>query len=190
MCKSAGDRISEYQANEYLVMLDLQRGRLVEARERCQELLTLGDKLREGSVWPAQRYGRGTSPSAGPTTATAGARCARRLHDRGAGRTPLGQALTDADLATMIEDASGCMALHRVNWNRSLLSMDGRELLCHFSARRRTPNPSASPGGRAWRLSNGSGRSASIAPEPGGYWAASQRYAPGLALAASSTRIF
>ena len=31
-CKSAGDRVAEYQAVEYLVMLDLQRGRLDEAR--------------------------------------------------------------------------------------------------------------------------------------------------------------
>jgi hypothetical protein len=36
-------------------MLDLQRGRFAEARERCQELLTLGDKLREGSEEPFAR---------------------------------------------------------------------------------------------------------------------------------------
>lgn len=55
LCKSAGDRVNEYQANEYLVMLSLQRGRLEEARERCQELLALGDKLREGSEEPFAR---------------------------------------------------------------------------------------------------------------------------------------
>lgn len=55
LCKSAGDRLSEYQANEYLIMLDLQRGRLSEARERSQELLALGDKLREGSEEPFAR---------------------------------------------------------------------------------------------------------------------------------------
>lgn len=55
LCKSAGDRLSEYQANEYLIMLDLQRGRLSEARERCQELVALGDKLREGSEEPFAR---------------------------------------------------------------------------------------------------------------------------------------
>jgi len=55
LCKSAGDRLSEYQANEYLIMLDLQRGRLLEARERCQELSALGDKLREGSEEPFAR---------------------------------------------------------------------------------------------------------------------------------------
>jgi hypothetical protein len=36
-------------------MLDLQRGRLAQARERCEELLTLGDKLREGSEEPFAR---------------------------------------------------------------------------------------------------------------------------------------
>lgn len=55
MCKSAGDRISEYQADEYLLMLDLQRGRLAEARERSRELLALGDRLREGSEEPFAR---------------------------------------------------------------------------------------------------------------------------------------
>ncbi|MDH4109829.1 MAG: AAA family ATPase [Gammaproteobacteria bacterium] len=55
LCKSAGDRVSEYQANEYLVMLDLQRGRCVEARERCNELLMLGEKLRGGSEEPFAR---------------------------------------------------------------------------------------------------------------------------------------
>jgi tetratricopeptide (TPR) repeat protein len=55
LCKSAGDRVSEYQANEYLVMLSLQRGRLEEARERCKDLLSVGDKLREGSEEPFAR---------------------------------------------------------------------------------------------------------------------------------------
>ena len=55
MCKSAGDRIGEYEANEYLVMLDLQRGRLEDARERSRELLALGEKLREGSEAPYAR---------------------------------------------------------------------------------------------------------------------------------------
>lgn len=55
LCKSAGDRFSEYQANEYLVLLDLQRGRLDDARERSRELLALGDKLREGSEEPFAR---------------------------------------------------------------------------------------------------------------------------------------
>lgn len=55
LCKSAGDRVAEYQANEYLVMVELQRGRLAEARERSRELLALGDKLREGSEEPFAR---------------------------------------------------------------------------------------------------------------------------------------
>jgi hypothetical protein len=41
---------------------------------------------------------------------------------------------TDADVAMMIERGSGCLALHRVHRNRSLLSADGRELICHFTA--------------------------------------------------------
>jgi len=52
LCKAAGDRLAEFQANEYLAMLDLQRGNPVAARERCNELLMLGGKLREGSESP------------------------------------------------------------------------------------------------------------------------------------------
>jgi DNA-binding SARP family transcriptional activator len=52
LCKFAGDRVNEYQANEYLVMIDFQRGRFAEARSRCAELLKLGGKLREGSEAP------------------------------------------------------------------------------------------------------------------------------------------
>lgn len=55
LCKSAGDRINEYQANEYLAMLELQRGHRPQARERCAELLALGRKLREGSEEPFAR---------------------------------------------------------------------------------------------------------------------------------------
>ena len=55
LCKSLGDRVDEYLSNEYLIMLDLQRGRLVQARERCNELLMLGGKLREGSEEPFAR---------------------------------------------------------------------------------------------------------------------------------------
>ncbi len=52
LCKSAGDRINEYQAGEYLVMVDVQRGRWQAARERCNELVLLGEKLRVGSEAP------------------------------------------------------------------------------------------------------------------------------------------
>ncbi len=55
LCKSAGDRINEFQASEYLVMIDIQRGRFADARRRCEELLSLGMKLREGSEAPFAR---------------------------------------------------------------------------------------------------------------------------------------
>ncbi|MEJ2176184.1 MAG: hypothetical protein P8Y76_15155, partial [bacterium] len=55
LAKAAGDRFSEYQANEYLAMLELQRGQGRAARERCTELLALGTKLREGSEEPFAR---------------------------------------------------------------------------------------------------------------------------------------
>ena len=55
LCKSAGDRVNEYQANEFLVMIDLQRGAPAQAVKHCQELLTLGDKLRGGSEEPFAR---------------------------------------------------------------------------------------------------------------------------------------
>lgn len=42
--------------------------------------------------------------------------------------------LNEASIARMLEHASGCFALHRVHWNRTLLSPDGRESLCHFSS--------------------------------------------------------
>ena len=49
LCKSAGDRISEFQAHEYLVMMEIERGRFEAARAHCAALIELGDKLREGS---------------------------------------------------------------------------------------------------------------------------------------------
>lgn len=55
LCKSAGDRVSEFQANEYLVMIDFQRGRFDDAKMRCAELLTIGEKLRDGSEAPFAR---------------------------------------------------------------------------------------------------------------------------------------
>jgi hypothetical protein len=55
LCKYAGDRVNEYQATEYLVMIDFQRGRFAEASTRCAELLKLGSKLREGSEGPYAR---------------------------------------------------------------------------------------------------------------------------------------
>jgi hypothetical protein len=55
LCKSAGDRIGEFQANEYLVLIDLQRRRFEDAGRRCAELVTIGSKLREGSEAPFAR---------------------------------------------------------------------------------------------------------------------------------------
>jgi tetratricopeptide (TPR) repeat protein len=55
LSKSAGDRLNEFQANEDLAMIDLQRGRVREAKERCAELLALGEKLRGGSEEPFAR---------------------------------------------------------------------------------------------------------------------------------------
>ncbi len=52
LCKSAGDRFSEYQANEYLVMIAIQRGQFAEAKHRCRDLLDIGRRLREGSEAP------------------------------------------------------------------------------------------------------------------------------------------
>ncbi len=52
LCKSSGDRVNEYQANEYLVMIAIQRGQFDEAQRRCAELLELGRRLREGSEAP------------------------------------------------------------------------------------------------------------------------------------------
>jgi DNA-binding SARP family transcriptional activator len=46
LCKAAGDRVSEFQAYEYLVMIDLQRGAVHAARERCAALLEIGQRLR------------------------------------------------------------------------------------------------------------------------------------------------
>lgn len=59
LCKSAGDRVSEYLANEYLVMIDIQRGRYTEAKTRCEELLAIGSKLRGGSEAPFAKALRG-----------------------------------------------------------------------------------------------------------------------------------
>jgi len=42
--------------------------------------------------------------------------------------------LTDADMDAMIEGTADCFGMHRVDRNCSLLSMDGREVFCHFTA--------------------------------------------------------
>ncbi len=55
LCKSAGDRVSEFQANEYLVMIALERGQPAEALRRCRTLCDIGERLREGSEAPFAR---------------------------------------------------------------------------------------------------------------------------------------
>lgn len=50
--KAQGNRIDEYLANEYLFMIDLERNDHAGALRRCQTLLTLAEKLREGSELP------------------------------------------------------------------------------------------------------------------------------------------
>ncbi len=52
IARARGDRLDEFQANEYLAMIDLERGRPEAARAHCKTLVELGDKLREGSERP------------------------------------------------------------------------------------------------------------------------------------------
>jgi len=49
LAKSAGDRISEYQTNEYLVMIDIEREDFHAAKRGCRLLIDVGEKLRVGS---------------------------------------------------------------------------------------------------------------------------------------------
>jgi len=42
--------------------------------------------------------------------------------------------LNEADLVQMRDDAVNCSNIHRVNRHSTLLSADGRQLLCHFSS--------------------------------------------------------
>jgi hypothetical protein len=52
LCKSAGNRIDEYQANEYLLMIEFQRGNYARAKLYSDVLIEIGDKLRVGSEGP------------------------------------------------------------------------------------------------------------------------------------------
>ncbi|MFC4314113.1 ATP-binding protein [Steroidobacter flavus] len=49
LARASGDRLSEFQANEYLAMIDLERDRPAAARVTCVTLIELGEKLRDGS---------------------------------------------------------------------------------------------------------------------------------------------
>jgi len=53
--KSAGDRVNEFQANEYLVLIDIERGGYEAAAQRCVTLTALAEKLRDGSEEPFAR---------------------------------------------------------------------------------------------------------------------------------------
>ncbi|MGD8808572.1 MAG: AAA family ATPase, partial [Gammaproteobacteria bacterium] len=55
LAKRAGDRISEYQSNEHLVMIDIERGEYRAARRGCSTLIEIGEKLRSGSEGPFAR---------------------------------------------------------------------------------------------------------------------------------------
>jgi DNA-binding SARP family transcriptional activator len=52
LARAHGSRLDEFQANEYLAMIDFERGRPEAARAHCKALVELGDKLRDGSERP------------------------------------------------------------------------------------------------------------------------------------------
>ena len=52
LCRSAGDRLNEFLALEYLAVIAFQRGDYAAARSRAAQLVTLGSKIREGSEKP------------------------------------------------------------------------------------------------------------------------------------------
>lgn len=71
LCKSVGARINEFQAMEYIVMINIERGRFDVAREHSIVLQELGENIREGSEAPFARamaglceYALGNSDSA------------------------------------------------------------------------------------------------------------------------------
>ncbi|MBA2777749.1 hypothetical protein [Billgrantia kenyensis] len=52
LCKAMGDRLGEFQAQESLLLIDLERDDYAQARERCTQLQELGKRLRDGSEAP------------------------------------------------------------------------------------------------------------------------------------------
>jgi DNA-binding SARP family transcriptional activator len=52
LARTAGDRLAEFQAHEYLAMIELECGRYEAARVHCAALIDLGERLREGSERP------------------------------------------------------------------------------------------------------------------------------------------
>ncbi|MDI5985428.1 BTAD domain-containing putative transcriptional regulator [Halomonas sp. M4R5S39] len=55
LCKATGDRLGEFQANEYLMMIDVESSRFAAARSRCATLMEIGERLRDGSEAPFAR---------------------------------------------------------------------------------------------------------------------------------------
>jgi hypothetical protein len=55
LCKAAGARIDEFLANEYLAMIEIQRGDFGRAQAICGMLESIGEKLRVGSEGPFAR---------------------------------------------------------------------------------------------------------------------------------------
>ena len=52
LCRAQGDRVGEYLANEYLAVIEVERGDFSAALGRCRKLLEIGSRLREGSEHP------------------------------------------------------------------------------------------------------------------------------------------
>ncbi|MEH6823760.1 MAG: AAA family ATPase [Motiliproteus sp.] len=52
LCKTHGNRFNEFQANEYLAMIAFERQQYPQALARSQEMIDIGQKLREGSEAP------------------------------------------------------------------------------------------------------------------------------------------
>ncbi len=59
LSKAAGDRLSEFQAIEYLMLIDFERGQYASALARCGALREIGEKLRDGSEGPFARAADG-----------------------------------------------------------------------------------------------------------------------------------
>jgi hypothetical protein len=63
--------------------------------------------------------------------------------------------ITPAQIEDMARSGGGCLAAHRCDWRGSLLSADGRELICHFTAPdaesvRLALHDAGSPRGSVW----------------------------------------
>jgi DNA-binding SARP family transcriptional activator len=52
VCKAQGDRVSEFLANEYLALIEIERGDYPAALRHSHTLMDIGSRLREGSEGP------------------------------------------------------------------------------------------------------------------------------------------